>query len=528
MRALGFWLEDVVFAAATAFSAGTLAADLGISFTVVFWATAIAACGALIVFRHKGLWKLLALSAAFLALGIFYFHLRADIAAAQTHLVFNKKIAFSAIVTDEPKLSASGKYLVLQAEAEPPFAGQLTVLAAPGDTLRYGDEIKIQGKINSPSANGGQPLILPAIFQVTAHDKGSWWLSQIYNFRKMLVEGVAKWTSPEAAGYLSAVAFSAKEGLTPSVAADMAASGTGFLATLYGMKIALLAFFVRNSLLGFWDRRLVIGLTVFAALMFVLLVGAPVAALRAAIMALIALWAAESGGVLQKRNALACAAAGMALWEPTVVGDMGFLASFGSVLGVIYLAPALVSASRFKDKGFWNWKENVAMNLAAQLGILPIIASAEGGFPLISLLSGAALILFLPLTVVVGWVAGLLGNFVSPITFLFEQCAGALAAIELALIRFFAAFSLPVPIQWNLWTTAAYYGALIWFALRSCLRSGHVGIPGRFRAKIAKPDAGIPSGSFKEGLAICSRNRAEEPRDPLLKQLLRRFKHGQK
>jgi competence protein ComEC len=271
--------------------------------------------------------------------------------------------------------------------------------------------------------------------------------------------------SADAAGFLAAVAFSAKESLTSGISSAMAASGTSFLATLYGMKMSILVFCVSNVLLGYVDRRVVFGIAIATALAFTAMVGAPVSAIRAAIMAVVALWARESGGVLSRRNALAFAASGLVLWNPTILLDVGFLASFGSVVGILYLAPPLWNTFHWTAKGFLNWRENVVMNLAAQLAIIPLIADAAGGFPIISFISGAILIIFLPLAVLAGWAIGFAGVFLRPAAFVIAPLAAIIAGISIGLIRFFAAFGIAVSIPWNAWTISLYYGCLIAFTV---------------------------------------------------------------
>jgi predicted membrane metal-binding protein len=477
MQIFGFWLDDVAFAAAAGFLAGIVAADVGISFAAVFWIAVIAIGGLLLAFQWPGFWKLPLFVAVFLFIGILYFHIYANAVTTRMHLVFDQKISFSAVVADEPKISASGKFLVVSADAEPPLAGRLTILAQAGEEIHYGDLLKGQGKISPPSVADGVPLVAPTTLEVTAHGHGFWPWQKLFDLRAAMVRGVEKLAPPEAAGFLAAVAFSAKENLTEGAASAMAASGTGFLATLYGMKISILVFFVMNTFLGYLDRRFIAGFAIAVALAFVAMTGAPTAAIRAGIMVLVALWARESGGVINKRNALTFAAAGMAAWNPAVVSDIGFLASFGSVAGILYLAPALAKIFRFKDKGSWNWKENVVMNLAAQLGILPIIAAVPGGFPLISLVSGAVLIVFLPLTVAAGWLLGILGNVALPASFFIGQIGAMIADLQLVLIRFFAVLSFPVPISFNTWTGAIYYGVLIWFAARFSLSKSGEAFP---------------------------------------------------
>ena len=54
-------------------------------------------------------------------------------------------------------------------------------------------------------------------------------------------------------------------------------------------------------------------------------------------MACLVMLAKETGSIFSKRNALALTAAGMAVFDPTVVAQAGFFFSFASVAGMALL-----------------------------------------------------------------------------------------------------------------------------------------------------------------------------------------------
>ena len=453
--------------------AGVCAANFGVLLVVVGFIGAMLGGAVVFLVSRTGLWKLVCVVFACIVIGFFYFHIFENITAVRTNIIFNKKIPFSAVVVNEPKLSASGNYLVAMANLRSPYAGQVTILASPADDVHYGDVLAVNAKIMPPDVAGDSPLVVPIDIAVTDHNRGFWLVATILSFKAAMARSMNGFLSSDDAGFLAAIAFSAKEFLTGDVAAAMAASGTSFLATLYGMKISILAFFVSNTLLGYVDRRVIFGVAVAVAIAFAAMADAPASAIRAAIMAIVALWARESGGVLLRRNALVLTAVGMTFWNPALFMDIGFLASFGSVVGILCLAPALRNVFRWTTKGFLGWRENVVMNAAAQLAIIPLIANSAGGFPFVSFISGAALIVFLPLTVFMGWAIGFASLLLRPVAFVVAPFAASVANIGIGLIKFFAMFSLPASVSWNLWTIPLYYGCLVVFAAVFSKKKSH-------------------------------------------------------
>jgi len=106
--------------------------------------------------------------------------------------------------------------------------------------------------------------------------------------------------------------------------------------------------------------------------------GAEASVVRAAIMGFLVLLAKEAGRMYSFRNAVTFAAAGMAVFDPTIlVFDIGFQLSFVSLLGITHLEPALKRF--FGERGsFLGWRENALTTLSAQLAVAPILIQNFG------------------------------------------------------------------------------------------------------------------------------------------------------
>jgi len=186
--------------------------------------------------------------------------------------------------------------------------------------------------------------------------------------------------------------------------------------------------------------------------------GFPAAALRAAIMAALALAAWLWGRKGSPFYGLVAAAFLLLLLNPQWLFDAGFQLSFGAAWGLTYLYPWLTArCSQWPLPLRW-----LLLPLAAQLGILPITAYYFNQISLLSLLANAVLAGVLGAVVILGAAAFMLAPLLPPLAVALLWGAGAgAAAAEQASVWFDAlpggVLNVAAP---SLVLIAVYYAAL--------------------------------------------------------------------
>ena len=103
--------------------------------------------------------------------------------------------------------------------------------------------------------------------------------------------------------------------------------------------------------------------------------------LRAEAMAALSLLAALTGRPQSGLRLLALAVAGLLLVDPLLVRSVGFLLSVGASAGIVLLAPAIAR----RLPGPRPIATALAVTLAAQAGVAPVLVPVFGGLPLASL-----------------------------------------------------------------------------------------------------------------------------------------------
>lgn len=182
----------------------------------------------------------------------------------------------------------------------------------------------------------------------------------------------------DAYAVVAAMSLGDKTALTREVRSMYSVSGASHVLALSGLHLGII--YMLLSLLLPRRRWPAVSqlLSILVVWAFVLLVGLPVSAVRSAVM--LTIYGILSIGHRNKMsvNVLAFTALVMLLWNPAWLFDVGFQMSFMAVWAILLFVPVFTSA--FSDKYYMEhpWVAKgwgmVAVSMAAQLGVAPLIA----------------------------------------------------------------------------------------------------------------------------------------------------------
>ncbi|MEO6121406.1 MAG: ComEC/Rec2 family competence protein [Acidimicrobiales bacterium] len=155
---------------------------------------------------------------------------------------------------------------------------------------------------------------------------------------------------------------------------DFRAAGLTHLLAVSGQNVAFVLALAAPLLARFGLRgRFVAGL--FVLVLFGVLTRWEPSVLRAEAMATVTLLATMMGRPASTVRVLSLAVAGLLLVDPLLVGSVGFQLSCGACTGIAVLAPRLNRRLPLP----------VAITLAAQIGVAPVLVPVFGGLPVVSL-----------------------------------------------------------------------------------------------------------------------------------------------
>ena len=455
-------IANIAFYGALSFIGGTLAAGLELSAVsaVLFFAAAIF----IFLLIGKAGWKEFFFILFLFAFGIFYYNFFFNLKESSQKIIFDKSIAFSGVVLKEPQLSE--KYQRLTVELKSPLAGEISILASLSPEINYGDVIEANGEIKQAASKDQESISpFPKLIVVAQH-QGSLLKEKLLGFKKAIISQFKIFLPSDSAALLSGLTLGWRGDFTDEFKKEMSLSGTTHLVALSGYNITILVLVVAGAF-GYWlSRRTTFWLTTAVICLFILMVGAEASVLRAALMGFLALVAKEAGRRFSIRNAITLTAAAMIFVDPSTLFDIGFQLSFISLIGIVYLSPAINGLFRVKEgsKSFLSWRENAVTTFSAQLAVAPILIQVFGNFSLTSIAANVFILEFVPLTMLFGFLLAVFGWIFYYAGFVLSFLENIFLKYELGIIKLFAHWSMPVSSAASSWFLfSIYYLAIIIF-----------------------------------------------------------------
>jgi competence protein ComEC len=227
----------------------------------------------------------------------------------------------------------------------------------------------------------------------------------LYQIKNYFLDRLNQLIPEPAAALLGGLLVGAKRSLGAEWLEIFRRAGVIHIVVLSGYNLTIIAAAVL-ALGRRLPKRLAILLAGLVIILFTLMTGAGAASVRAAIMAVIALYALAAGRSYEVGWALFLSFTLMLVYNPRLLlYDPGFQLSFLATAGLVYFSP--VVAPWFKRwPARFGFREIVTSTLATQAFVLPWLIYQTGQLSLVSLLSNLLVLPVIPLTMLTGFLAG--------------------------------------------------------------------------------------------------------------------------
>ena len=440
-------IHDGAFYAASLFLLGIAAASLGVSFPVVVAAWAglagiFAFSPNLIFIKPHSRVVLVSLSFIFL-LGWVYFNL---FYIAKEEVLPAGDAVFRGVVIEEPLHGERSQEILLR--LSDPYAGEVRVYAPRYPEFHYGNLMSAEGEVRKSPSGALNISGFPQI-KLVAEDGGSAVKLALLKFKNSFLENIKRVLPDEEAALAGGLTVGERASFSDEFKDAMAKSGTTHIVALSGYNISIIGFAISFLLAAFVSRGKAFYISVLVIILFVIMTGAEASVVRAAIMGILVLFAERTGRLYSMRNALVLAAFVMALVNPKVlVFNVGFQLSFGALLGIVYLKPAIEKIFRLGDGvGFLGWKANALTSLSAQLAVLPVLLYNFGSINLLSVVANVLILEILPFAMALGFAAGFTGFISYQLSLFTGLLTRPLLLWQIWVISFFGRIS--IPLAWD-------------------------------------------------------------------------------
>jgi competence protein ComEC len=398
---------------------------------------------------------LLSIALIFLSLGYLRAHVVPQVLNEEHVREVGEEVVIEGVVVDTPDVRDTHQRVVVKDSG-----GEKTLAVLPRyPELSYGEWVKVSGTRTLPetfetesgrvfrydhylNARGiGSLLSFASVEEVKPREGWYHLRGVLFDVRKKLEEGVALAIPEPEASLALGMLLGGKQGLGEVLLDAFTVVGLLHIVVLSGYNVMVVAESVLRVLNRFGKRRALL-ISGVVLVLFVVMAGGGSAALRALLMALIALLARYTGKTYGALRALAVVVFLMVLVNPLLlVYDPGFglsvMATLGLILGVPHIEKRLL---------FVKWKmlrEVLSTTLGAQLFVLPLLLYETGNLSLIALPVSVLVLPVIPLAMMLSFFSAVVGVALPP----------------LALFSGFPAYVLLSYI-----TSVATYGSMIPFA----------------------------------------------------------------
>lgn len=343
--------------------------------------------------------------------------------------VEGKPVVVRGLVTEYPDQREKNIHLIIAPEtvsisgATTTSRERLLVVADIFPAARYGDEVALYGKIQAvrnfkdnqtrfdykdylEKRGIFHELVYPKI-SVTSSGHGNPVLATLFSFREKFSASLRRNVEEPEASLGLGMLIGEKHALPPELLDVFKRAGIIHLIVLSGYNITLVAQF----LMFLFSFLPILGRSIFGAagiILFILMTGGGASAIRAGLMAGIALLGVATGRTYDAGRALFVAGFLMLLENPNILlYDSSFQLSFIATLGLIYLTPHIsrrLSLIRWKPL-----RELISQTLATQVSVLPLLIYLSGLVSTVALPVNLLVLPSVPLSMLGAAASGALG-----------------------------------------------------------------------------------------------------------------------
>ncbi|MDE1919234.1 MAG: ComEC/Rec2 family competence protein [Patescibacteria group bacterium] len=396
------------------------------------------------------------------------------------------RVSYEGVVVSDPDVRDANQRVEIRVSGREAPAVMLAV-APRYPEVSVGDRVRVSGTLMLPEAfaddsgrvfrydkylerDGVRFLLNFAFLQ---KEEGAPWYfvpALLARIKHSFLDGLKAVLPEPYASLAGGIIIGGKSGLGSDLQQAFVRSGLAQIIVLSGYNVMVVAEWIMAALaLTKLPKRWGAAAAAMGILVFVGIAGASSTALRAALMALIALYARATGRTYAAGRALLFVVLLMLLWNPLfLVFDPGFGLSVAATAGLIWLAPIVEVFLSFMKNTFWE--NALATTLAAQIAVLPLLLYDTGNLSLVSVPANVLAMPFVPVAMGLSAFAGFAGMLFSSFASFFGMFLALPAYLANAYLLLLAEKSAALPLAavsippFPFWLVLVSYAALIYFA----------------------------------------------------------------
>ena len=318
----------------------------------------------------------------------------------------------------------------------------------------YGDRISLEGVLQVPenfTSDLGREfnyvgyltkdgiyyqMFRPKIILV-GHDEGNFIKAKLFGWKKGFLENISQVIHEPYSALLGGLTVGAKQSLGEKLLDDFRTAGLIHIVVLSGYNVTIIIIALM-WIFSFLPKKITAVLGIISVALFAMMTGAGATIVRASVMALLIIVARTVGRKIDILRLLFITGFLMVFQNPYILMfDPSFQLSFMAMLGLLLLAPIFESYLKFIPEKF-GLREIAAATIATQIFVLPLLLYMMGKISLVAIVVNLLVLIFIPVTMFLGFVTGVLGFVSYTLSMIFALPTFAFLYYEIAVVEFFA------------------------------------------------------------------------------------------
>ena len=483
MRAVWFYIFITGFIGGVAFRSFF---DFGLAFAIFILILAVVVFLTKFVTEKHTIMVLVSLGILAFGLGILRFDIgEQEIGDPFLESHIEERLNLAGVVIDEPDERENHTRLRVELETadEEDVSTRALIITERFPKYRYGDRLLISGVLEKPTNFVNDlgrefdyisylqkddiyyTLPFPDIEKI-GEGEGHPVKEVLFGIKQRFLESAQKLIPDPHVSLLGGLVVGAKQSLGEELQDDFRKTGIIHIVVLSGYNVTIVAEAIMRFF-SFLPRFAGASLGAVSIVFFAVMTGASATIVRASIMALLVIIARHTERTYEITRALFLAGFLMVLHNPMiVVFDPSFQLSFLATLGLIYLAPHIEKYFKLVPTK-WQLREFATATIATQIFVLPLLLYMMGELSLVALPVNLLILMFVPLTMLFGFLAGMIGMVSAILATPFTLVTYFLLAYELMVVDLFASLpfasvSIPYFPVWLVFSLYAGYGYLLY------------------------------------------------------------------
>lgn len=358
---------------------------------------------------------------------------------------------------DVEKLDGKRQRFVLRQVviADRQYVGDVFVTLTSDQELKRGDRVFIRGTVREGFASYGAAVSGAVLERYDRHD------DLIRDVRERFAEGLRSVVVEPLASLGLGFVVGQRSALPNTLDEQLKIVGLTHIVVASGYNLTILVRFVMR-LVSRQSRYLALVLSLTAVISFVLFSGFSPSMNRAMIVTVLGLGAWYVGRRFHPLLLITFVAAATAFWNPMYIwSDLGWYLSFFAFTGILVIAPVLLRWF-FRRRRPTAIEQLVVETMSAEIMVLPLIAFAFGGLPVLGLVANTLVAPIIPLAMAFTALAGTLAMASASVGGIVALPTMIVIGYIVAVVEWLAELPFAVqPLQLPLLALVGWYAAVV-------------------------------------------------------------------